>query len=38
MVLTPIGKVLVLLNKIAPRLVDRLEYNFMKKEPNSPLK
>ena len=38
MVLTPIGKILVLLNKIAPRLVDRLEYNFMKKEPNSPLK
>ena len=38
MVLTPIGKTLVFLNKIAPRLVDRLEYNFMKKEPNSPLK
>jgi len=38
MVLTPIGKVLVFLNKIAPRLVDRLEYNFMKKEPNSPFK
>ena len=38
MILTPIGKTLVLLNKIAPRLVDRLEYNFMKKEPNSPFK
>jgi len=38
MVLTPIGKILVFLNKIAPRLVDRLEYNFMKKEPNSPFK
>jgi len=38
MVLTPIGKLLVFLNKFAPRLVDRLEYNFMKKEPDSPLK
>ena len=38
MVLTPIGKILVFLNKIAPRFVDRLEYNFMKKEPNSPFK
>lgn len=37
-VLTPIGKLLVFLNKIAPRVVDRLEYNFMKKEQGSPLK
>ncbi len=37
-VLTPIGKLTVLLNKFFPRLVDRLEYNYMKKEPNSPLK
>lgn len=38
MILTPIGKITVLLNKFFPRLVDRLEYNYMKKEPNSPLK
>ncbi|PKO96010.1 MAG: short chain dehydrogenase [Bacteroidetes bacterium HGW-Bacteroidetes-7] len=37
-ILTPIGKFVVILNKFFPRLVDRLEYNYMKKEPNSPLK
>jgi len=37
-ILTPIGKLTVLLNKFFPRLVDRLEYNYMKKEPDSPLK
>ena len=37
-VLTPIGNLTVWLNKFFPRLVDRLEYNYMKKEPNSPLK
>lgn len=37
-VLTFIGKLLVHLNKFFPRLVDRLEYSFMKKEPDSPLK
>jgi len=37
-VLTPIGKLTVILNKFFPRLVDRLEYNYMKKEPDSPLK
>lgn len=37
-VLTPIGKLTVLLNKFFPKLVDRLEYNYMKKEPDSPLK
>lgn len=37
-VLTPVGKLTVLLNKFFPRLVDRLEYNYMKKEPDSPLK
>ena len=37
-VLTPIGKLTVLLNKFFPALVDRLEYNYMKKEPDSPLK
>ena len=37
-ILTPIGKLTVFLNKFFPRLVDRLEYDYMKKEPNSPLK
>ncbi len=37
-VLTPVGKLTVFLNKFFPRLVDRLEYNYMKKEPDSPLK
>lgn len=37
-VLTPIGKLTVWLNKFFPRLVDRLEYMYMKKEPDSPLK
>jgi len=37
-ILTFIGKLTVLLNKFCPRLVDRLEYDYMKKEPNSPLK
>lgn len=37
-ILTPVGKATVLLNKICPRLLDRLEYNYMKKEPDSPLK
>ncbi|MFA6770025.1 MAG: SDR family oxidoreductase [Bacteroidales bacterium] len=37
-VLTPIGNLLVILNKFFPRLADRLEYNFMAKEPGSPLK
>ncbi len=37
-VLTPLGKLTVLLNKFFPRLVDRLEYMYMKSEPDSPLK
>lgn len=36
-VLTPIGKLTVILNKFFPRLVDRLEYAYMKREPGSPL-
>lgn len=36
-VLTFTGKLVVFLNKFFPRLVDKLEYNFMKKEPDSPL-
>ena len=37
-ILTPVGKLSVLLNKFFPRLIDRLEYNYMKNEPDSPLK
>jgi short-subunit dehydrogenase len=37
-VLTITGKLVILLNKICPRLLDVIEYNTMKKEPNSPLK
>lgn len=37
-ILTPIGKLTVVLNKFFPRLVDKLEYEYMKKEPDSPLK
>lgn len=37
-ILTPIGKLTVWLNKFFPRLVDRLEYQYMKSEPDSPLK
>lgn len=37
-VLTPVGHITVWLNKFFPRLLDRLEYNYMKKEPDSPLK
>lgn len=37
-VLTPIGKTTVLLNKFFPRLVDKLEYSYMAKEPDSPFK
>ena len=35
-VLTINGKLTVLLNKLLPSLVDRLVYNHLKKEPNSP--
>lgn len=37
-VLTIQGKLVILLNKFCPRLLDIVEYNTMKKEPNSPLK
>jgi short-subunit dehydrogenase len=37
-VLTMEGKLVILLNKICPRLLDVIEYNTMRKEPNSPLK
>ena len=35
-VLTINGKLTVLLNKLSPSFVDRLVYNHLKKEPNSP--
>ena len=37
-VLTPVGKATVLLKKFFPRLLDRLDYNYMAKEPDSPFK
>ena len=36
MILTPTGKLYVALRKIMPRLADRLCFNYMAKEPNSP--
>ena len=36
LVLTFNGKITVFLNKIIPKVVDRLVYNHLKKEPNSP--
>ena len=38
MILTSLGKAMVLINRNFPRLADKIEYMFMKKEPNSPLK
>ena len=37
-VLTPVGKATVFLNKICPGLLDYMEYNYMKREPDSPFK
>jgi short-subunit dehydrogenase len=37
-ILTVQGKLAVLLRKIFPSFIDKMEYNLMKKEPNSPLK
>lgn len=36
MVLTPIGKLTVLMHNIFPRWTDRMEFNYMSKEPDSP--
>lgn len=36
MILTPIGKLTVLMHNIFPRLTDRLEFSYMAKEPGSP--
>ncbi len=38
LVLTGQGKLTVLLNKIVPGLTDKLVYNHMAKEPDSPFK
>lgn len=37
-VLTPIGKATVLMHNLFPRWTDRMEFNYMAKEPNSPFK
>lgn len=37
-ILTPIGKATVLMNKLFPKLTDRLEFSYMAKEPDSPFK
>jgi short-subunit dehydrogenase len=37
-ILTVQGKLAVLLRKFFPSFIDKMEYNLMKKEPNSPLK
>lgn len=37
-VLTTQGKLIVLLNKFFPKLMDKMVYNHMAKEPNSPFK
>ena len=38
MILTSLGKATVFINRTFPTLVDKIEYMFLKKEPNSPLK
>ncbi|HBS86168.1 MAG: short chain dehydrogenase [Bacteroidetes bacterium GWF2_38_335] len=38
MVLTPIGKITVTLKKFFPKMLDKMTYNHMAKEPDSPLK
>lgn len=37
-ILTPVGKMTVLMHNLFPRLTDRLEFSYMAKEPNSPFK
>ena len=37
-VLTPAGRIIVKLSRVFPRISDRLTYNFMAKEPDSPFK
>ena len=38
MILTPIGKLTVLMHNLFPRLTDKLEFSYMAKEPDSPFK
>lgn len=38
LVLTPIGKITIFLKKFCPSLLDKMTYNHMAKEPDSPLK
>lgn len=35
-VLTPIGRLTVLMHNLFPRITDKIEFNYMAKEPNSP--
>lgn len=37
-VLTPIGKLTVLMHNLLPRWTDKMEYNYMASEPDSPFK
>lgn len=37
-VLTPVGKLTVLMHNLFPRWTDRMEFDYMAKEPNSPFK
>lgn len=36
LILTPVGKITIFINKWFPGLADKLAYNFIKKEPGSP--
>ena len=38
LILTPMGKATVLLNKLFNSFMDKMTYNFVKKEPDSPFK
>jgi short-subunit dehydrogenase len=38
LVLTSQGKMTVLINKFFPKMLDKMVYNHMAKEPNSPFK
>jgi hypothetical protein len=36
LIMTPLGKAFLFVNKIWPRLADYLAFNFIRKEPGSP--
>ena len=38
LILTSMGKITVLLNKFFPKMMDKMVYNHMAKEPDSPFK